>query len=88
MRTAALAPDLEEALLRENALLIEALRERTVAPSVAPLAAPARVETLEPTPLPAPPPAKTPAPPRRRIALPKEPKEYTVPDEEKWWNRP
>jgi hypothetical protein len=83
----------QEALLRENAVLIEALRDRTQPPAPPPSSA--RVETPRPPPASAPkppdsasPPPKAPALPRRRSAVPKPEKEYRVPEEEKWWNRP
>ena len=99
----------QEALLRKNAMLIEALRDRKEPPAPAPPPSPARVETPEPPPVSAPkppvsaakpldsvsqppdsasPPPKAPTQARRRSAAPKSEKEYTVPEEEKWWNRP
>jgi len=99
----------QEALLRENTLLIESLRDRTQPEVPAASPSPARVETAEPPPVSASkpsvsaakpldsvsqppdstsPPAKAATPARRRSAAPKPEKEYTVPEEEKWWNRP
>jgi len=92
----------QEALLRENTMLIEALRDRTQRPIAAPPPSSARVETPEPPPVPAakppdsvsrppdsaPPPSNAPTQARRRSAAPKPEKEYTVPEVEKWWNRP
>ena len=92
----------QEALLRENTMLIEALRERTQPPVPAPSPSSARVGAPEPPPASAskppdsvsqPPDSASPPPkgltlPRRRSAVPKPEKEYTVPEAEKWWNRP
>src|SRR5215467_6061428 len=86
----------QEGLLRENALLIEALRDRDglrsetplqVKPSEpAPLAG-AGIESSEPLKAPSPPTKISPRP-RRPPERPQKPLEYTVPEEEKWWNRP
>ena len=88
----------QEALLRENAVLIEALRDRVelrsetpppVKPSEPAPVAGAGMESLEPSKAPSPPaPTKINPRPRRPPEPPQEPLEYTVPEEEKWWNRP
>jgi len=87
----------QEGLLRENALLIEALRNRDglrsemptpVKPSEPPpVAAQAGVESSEPSRVPSPPTKVNPRP-RRSSERTQKPQEYTVPEEEKWWNRP
>ena len=80
----------QEVLLRENALLIQALRERVSAPPVPPAPVEAATSTTPVSPPqespPTPPSRETPG--RRRPAPPKLPKDYTVPQAEKWWNRP
>jgi len=81
----------QDALLRENALLIQALRERVSAPPAPPAPAEAATSITPVSPSPESPPPTPPAretPGRRRPALPKLPKDYTVPESEKWWNRP
>jgi len=81
----------QEVLLRENALLIQALRERVSAPPVPPAPVEAATST---TPVSSPqesPPPTSPSreiPGLRRPAPPKPQKDYTVPEAEKWWNRP
>jgi len=86
----------EEGLMRENALLIEALRDRggfrSETPSQAKPSEPAPVAGAgiapsEPIKTP-PPPTKINPRPRRSPEPPQKPLEYTVPEEEKWWNRP
>jgi len=87
----------QQALLRENTLLIQALRERPAAPAVAPApvtsrasvdAAAAETATMPTTPAPpkvSKPPELRPA--QQKIASPKPDQNYTVPEAEKWWNR-
>jgi len=86
----------QEGLMRENALLIEALRDRggfrSETPSQAKPSEPAPVAGAgiapsEPIKTPSPP-TKTNPRPRRSPEPPQKPLEYTVPEEEKWWNRP
>jgi hypothetical protein len=86
----------QEGLMRENALLIEALRDRggfrSETPSQAKPSEPAPVAGAgiapsEPIKTP-PPPTKINPRPRRSPEPPQKPLEYTVPEEEKWWNRP
>jgi hypothetical protein len=86
----------QEGLMRENALLIEALRDRggfrSETPSQAKPSEPAPVAGAgiapsESTKTPAPPTKINPRP-RRSPEPPQKPLEYTVPEEEKWWNRP
>src|SRR5262245_61955320 len=90
----------QQALLRENTLLIQALRERLAAPVVAPapVASPASVDApaaaaeaaTTPTTLAPPKVSKPPElpPARQKITSPPPDKNYTVPEAEKWWNRP
>ena len=99
----------QQALLKENALLIQMLRERpaaAVVPSVpgvplapvvssAPIGPPAPVDapaaSPEPTTMPAAPapPQRPPSlPAREKVTSPRPSKTYTVPESEKWWNRP
>jgi len=86
----------QEGLLRENALLIEALHDRgglrsetplQVKPSEPTPVAGAGIESSEPLKAPSPPTKISPRP-RRPPERPQKPLEYTVPEEEKWWNRP
>jgi len=86
----------QEGLLRENALLIEALRDQSRLRSETPLqvkpsepapVAEAGIEPSEPVKAPSPPTKINPRP-RRSPEPPQKPLEYTVPEEEKWWNRP
>ena len=76
-----------EALLRENALLYQAIhaqREQSVTRPPAPV--PAEEEPIA-APAPSPPPKA--APQARRSVQPKKPSELPrVPESEKWWNRP
>ena len=86
----------QEGLMRENALLIEALRDQSRLRSETPL----QVKPSEPAPVAGagiapsepiktpPPPTKINPRPRRSPEPPQKPLEYTVPEEEKWWNRP
>ena len=87
----------QQALLSENALLIQALRERPAAPVVAPapvatrasVDAPAAEAATTPT-TPAPPKVSKPPelpPAREKITSPKLDQNYMVPEAEKWWNR-
>ena len=86
----------QEGLLRENALLIEALRERGGLRTETPLqgkpsepapVAGVGIESSEPLKAPSPSTKINPRP-RRPPERPQKPLEYTVPEEEKWWNRP
>ena len=96
MALAYLGSSAQEGLLRENALLIEALRHRDglqsempaqLKPSEPAPAASAGIESSEPS--------RTSSCPTKVNPLPKRSSErtqklqkYTVPEEEKWWNRP
>jgi len=90
----------QQTLLRENAILIQALRERPAASVVAPavVASPATVDaaaasaeaattptTLAPTNVSKPPELP---PARPKTTPPPTDNTYTVPESEKWWNRP
>ena len=86
----------QEGLLRENALLIEALHDRGGLRTETPLqgkpsepapVAGAGIESSEPLKAPSPSTKINPRP-RRPPERPQKPLEYTVPEEEKWWNRP